>query len=389
MAGPPIEIGASSVIPLRVQKSSEMYQICDIQITHDISEVQELLDHASDAACELLDSDEVAVKAYKLLNPVIWRERSLNDVKAQLGPIDKEFLEGKVSPLLPTSSLNMDHVKLHVIILFNVSAKRPPRKSMPMYLWTTDLLRAIADRVDLVRAWVTNRCMTDVPPVGHLRKLVEKALDESEKIPLTETMFEFLVGKHTRGGCSVDAASSLFKMGDFNTDCTAIYYAVFEPAPNDGCTAYGLVHFWDSNIRSILQILVPYGRAIRDCLHSGPTHPGFAFILKNVCPFRGEETALDFPNNPKAALIDKFVWRYDPVPYMLGYYCVGTKMTLTAITAPAEGKKPGRCDIITVDLKSKEDRIANVRHLINLSPLLPLLANLVPSGVNDFRDAHG
>ncbi|KAI6138721.1 hypothetical protein BKA82DRAFT_4461270 [Pisolithus tinctorius] len=63
-------------------------------------------------------------------------------------------------------------------------------------------------------------------------------------------------------------------------------------------------------------------------------------------------------------------------------------MTLTAITAPAEGKKPGRCDIITVDLKSKEDRIANVRHLINLSPLLPLLANLVPSGVNDFRDAH-
>ncbi|KAI6005018.1 hypothetical protein F5J12DRAFT_834060 [Pisolithus orientalis] len=253
----------------------------------------------------------------------------------------------------------MDHVKLHVIILFNVSAKRPR-----------------PDRIDLVRTWVTNRCMTD-------------ALDKSEKIPLTETMFEFLVGKHIRGRCSMDAASSLFKIGDFNTDCTANYNAVFEPAPNDDCTAYGLLHFWDSNIRSILQILVPYGRAIRDCLHSGPTHPGFAFILKNVCPFRGEETALDFPNNPKAALIDKFIWRYDPAPYMLGYYCVGTKMTLTAITAPAEGKKPGRCDIITVDLKSKEDRIANVRHLINLSPLLPLLANLVPSGVNDFRDAHG
>ncbi|KIN94556.1 hypothetical protein M404DRAFT_379611 [Pisolithus tinctorius Marx 270] len=61
-------------------------------------------------------------------------------------------------------------------------------------------------------------------------------------------------------------------------------------------------------------------------------------------------------------------------------------MTLTTLTAPASGRKPRRHDMIHVDLKSRTDRITNIRHLINLSALLPLPANLVPSGVNDFQE---
>lgn len=86
---------------LLVQKSSEVYQIYDVQITHDISEVQELLDHASDAAYQLLDSDEVAVKAYKLLNPVPWYNRQCDDIAAEIGPIDNDFFRQKsFSPII-------------------------------------------------------------------------------------------------------------------------------------------------------------------------------------------------------------------------------------------------------------------------------------------------
>ena len=60
----------------------------------------------------------------------------------------------------------------------------------------------------------------------------------------------------------------------------------------------------------------------------------------------------------------------------IGYYCCGTKTTLVAICAPTTpGGEAELSDIITVDLKSRKDRIANIRHLINLSTLLPMLAS--------------
>lgn len=61
-------------------------------------------------------------------------------------------------------------------------------------------------------------------------------------------------------------------------------------------------------------------------------------------------------------------------------------MTLVAITAPAAGDESGLHDIINVDQKSREDRITNVRLLVSLSPLLPLLVKLVQSAVDDLQE---
>lgn len=59
-------------------------------------------------------------------------------------------------------------------------------------------------------------------------------------------------------------------------------------------------------------------------------------------------------------------------------------MTLTAITAPDTSESDANIvDIITVDLSLGKNRTANIRHLINLSPLFLTLAGLVPS-TNDF-----
>ena len=60
-------------------------------------------------------------------------------------------------------------------------------------------------------------------------------------------------------------------------------------------------------------------------------------------------------------------------------------MTLCAITEPdVPGGKARVLDIITVDLRFRKDRIANICHLINLSPLFPILAGLVPFSANEF-----
>lgn len=139
-----------------------------VEITHDISHVQKLVGHASDAACQLLDSVPVAVKAYKLLNPVTqWYDRPLGDVEKQIGPINNAFFRWQTPTLLPDLSvLKAGVLKLRVIVIFNSSAKQLMRKSMPMYLRATDFPCIIVDRVS---AWVIGRCRTNVPPLNASR----------------------------------------------------------------------------------------------------------------------------------------------------------------------------------------------------------------------------
>ncbi|KAI6045162.1 hypothetical protein EDC04DRAFT_2889346 [Pisolithus marmoratus] len=218
---------------------------------------------------------------------------------------------------------------------------------------------------------MTNRVRADVPPVEQLRELVERPLAELEKIPIPETMFEALVSVFDARRCTTDAAHSLFKVGELDVNLLHIYSAVLKSAPDNG-TEYSFVSFWDHNIRDILQSIVPTGHAIRNSNLFTSTKlycPDFGFLLKQLCPFRGEEKGGEDRKDPKAELVNKLVWMYDPAPYILGYYC-----------------KPGCHDIISVNLKLRKDRIANVRHLINLSPLLPLLANLAPSRLDDFHN---
>ncbi|KIN94557.1 hypothetical protein M404DRAFT_34896 [Pisolithus tinctorius Marx 270] len=101
----------------------------------------------------------------------------------------------------------------------------------------------IAGYVDLVRVWANNRRRMVVPPVEHLKALLEMPLDESEKIPLTQDMFERLIGKLGHGGCCEGAARSLFKIVDFDPDFTNIYHAVLKSASDDRGDEYDFVFF--------------------------------------------------------------------------------------------------------------------------------------------------
>jgi hypothetical protein len=61
-------------------------------------------------------------------------------------------------------------------------------------------------------------------------------------------------------------------------------------------------------------------------------------------------------------------------------------MTLVAITAPdSPGGTPKVHDLISLDLRWRKDRIANIRHLINLSAILARLPELVQFPSNDFQ----
>ena len=90
--------------------------------------------------------------------------------------------------------------------------------------------------------------------------------------------------------------------------------------------------FWDSNIRKIIEALIPGGVSIRDgCCHTSAASQksSLGFSYQGVCVFRGEEKASNDPDDPKAKLSGKMTWTYDPAPYVLGeVFCIRSILPL-------------------------------------------------------------
>jgi hypothetical protein len=208
--------------------------------------------------------------------------------------------------------------------------------------------------------------------------------------------------------CSKRDLDTLFMIGVEVPALSIIFTAASRPPPSNG-TECAFVSFWDDNIRKIIELLIPNGTSIRnDNQHTETRNlrPSFGFLLGTACPLRGEEKGPGEVADPRAELVDKlkadeFGWVYNPAPFMLGkclrcyilistifigYYCRGSEMTLCAILVPDTPRSKARIfDIVTVDLRFRKSRIANIRYLINLSSLFPVLASLVPFSVNEFE----
>ncbi|CAA7260723.1 unnamed protein product [Cyclocybe aegerita] len=242
---------------------------------------------------------------------------------------------------------------------------------------------------DVNQRWSIKRRKSQLPSCAELCGLLKEPLSEEEKIPISKSMYNWLISYLPPDSCLDKDISTLFKIGEPDVIALAIFTTVCMPPPSSG-TEDSFHSFWDRNIRHIIELLIPSGKSIRNSNQHTATRklrPDYGFILQSICPFRGEEKGPENLEDPKAELADKLNWVYNPAPYMLGYYCKGPEMTLTAITPPAdsEGSKPVVHDLVRVDLRLRVDRIANIRHLINLSTILTHLVELVQSPVGDFE----
>ncbi|CAG8663908.1 3719_t:CDS:1, partial [Ambispora gerdemannii] len=56
-------------------------------------------------------------------------------------------------------------------------------------------------------------------------------------------------------------------------------------------------------------------------------------LVKNVCPFRGEEKSADSTEDPSRELTKKFKeWTYGDSPYLFGYYATGKLVTFVTLS---------------------------------------------------------
>ncbi|KAI6024332.1 hypothetical protein EDC04DRAFT_2900184 [Pisolithus marmoratus] len=352
------------------RKILQVYEIRGVCTSPDIPDslkVRALIDCAAAATHDLmcLNSDQEA-----LIEPVgDFRDRSAEDIANELGSVDERFFRRKVLRLPPTkrmSELNADVCAGKIIVVFSVC---PP------------IDQPRVDVAELALTWSSNRRRDDVPEIHELRDILAAPLVDSEKVPITMRMFQSLVSVDRADDCSETDVFSLFTIGEPDLSFHAIFTAVLDPVPARGTKA-SFIPKWANNITKLLRLMIPSVEICEDPSHHmamQKSYPDLHFLVDGFCVLQLQGRGSWNTEDLNTTSSNNFIWTYGSAPYVLGYYCHGRTMTLVAITAPrTRNGEPQLHDIITVDLGLRKDRLANVRYLINLAPILLAMASVFP-----------
>ncbi|CAG8645113.1 8587_t:CDS:2, partial [Paraglomus brasilianum] len=229
------------------------------------------------------------------------------------------------------------------------------------------------------------RSSIQLPDASELHGIITQPLPQELKIPILQHEFNTFLSNDYQNPCLHDDLQTIFQVSDSNT-AIALSYNVLSAAiignpPSNVMTEYNFVSFWDANIRKFIEAYFPTGITIRNSsqhMSTSGKRPDFGFIINTVCPFRGEEKAPNNPENPRAELVNKIDWTYDPVPYVIGYYAIGTILTYAAICRPRPRRnKPDVVTILTLDLRERRQRVKNLLVLINLCPIIEQVQKVI------------
>ncbi|CAB4381380.1 unnamed protein product [Rhizophagus irregularis] len=107
-------------------------------------------------------------------------------------------------------------------------------------------------------------------------------------------------------------------------------------------------------------------------------------------PTVGEEKSPTSTEDPKSELGRKFLWTYDPAPYVLGYYTHGPQVTFVAICRPVGGYAiPDVVDIVQSNLKFRSERVRHLLRIINLSCIINALQPVIGRrGIPEFKPVY-
>ncbi|KAF9614871.1 hypothetical protein IFM89_020968 [Coptis chinensis] len=102
--------------------------------------------------------------------------------------------------------------------------------------------------------------------------------------------------------------------------------------------------------------------------------PNVTGFVRNFCLWRGEETDQTREGNlePSASIVEKILWTYMDLPYVLGYYAIGYSITFCALSRSQD--RVVRTDLYSVDLSTPTERLKALVPCWRIASILPLLA---------------
>ena len=177
--------------------------------------------------------------------------------------------------------------------------------------------------MELVKLW---RQPVQVENEVELLSHLHKPLMDEEKVPVSQKTFDKWLGNHSdRVSMQVDW-SDLAAIWRVSSDERApelkvlTLSSVISNLPPHHGTENTFIAFWQNLIGATLNT-VQIGEFCRDSNKSTSTglkRPDYSFCIKGHCVFRGEEKAPGSKKDPKAELLLKLLWTYDPLSFILG-----------------------------------------------------------------------
>ncbi|KAL1219828.1 Crinkler effector protein 8 [Cardamine amara subsp. amara] len=122
--------------------------------------------------------------------------------------------------------------------------------------------------------------------------------------------------------------------------------------------------------------------------------PNVTGFVKGFALWRGEETdkVREGVADPSSLLVQKILWSYHDLPYILGYHAIGFTVTFCALSRSSQDRVICT-DLYSFDVSSPSDRVKALVPCYRIASLLPLLADRCTTRLlcyNDFeRISHG
>ncbi|GMJ06569.1 hypothetical protein like AT5G51800 [Hibiscus trionum] len=189
----------------------------------------------------------------------------------------------------------------------------------------------------------------------------------------------------------------LFTASNEPFDCRAIVYDMLGPIirTNPSLSAAtatvrdSYIGLWDDCINRVVSkfcsVEMVFIRKPSSSLTDQPLQdqwPNVTGFVKNYCLWRGEEIdqLREGQLDPSSSIVEKFLWTYMDLPYVLGYYAVGYMVTFCALIRSQD--RVVLTDLCSVDLSSPSERLKALVPCWRIAGLLPLLADRCSSNLH-------
>ncbi|XP_073220338.1 uncharacterized protein [Cicer arietinum] len=228
-----------------------------------------------------------------------------------------------------------------------------------------------------------------LPPLFELKNHIQEPPHENFRFPLRKEVFEDLP----------QGKEFFFTTTSEPLDCRSIIYDIVGPiirTNNNNNNNPSLLPFssrdsfiglWDDCINRVVSRFCPddfvitrkpFSSISQDTLLLQDEWPNVTGFVNNFCLWRGEECEELKDNNiiqqnPSSTIIQKLLWTYQDLPYILGYYAISNTVTFCALSKSQEGTII-RTDLHQVNLTTPYERFKVLVPCFRIGVLLSMLS---------------
>ncbi|CAB4482291.1 unnamed protein product [Rhizophagus irregularis] len=275
--------------------------------------------------------------------------------------------------------------------------KKPKTNYIHIFIVPTETSTEVKDiSDDIVKELV--KPPSKLPDKTSIRNFLNQKPDV--KIPLSPANFSLM---HTKGnGCISEEERDTYFEKSTKKDCTGLFTKLIGRLifPSSvGKNEDSFHGFWDDIIKNTILTLgkgvvgletMAFDRNTNKKTSTGRNRPDLVILVRNICPFRGEEKAENSTADVSKELTDKFKeWTYGDAPYLFAYYAIGQIVTFVLLTE-SESKNIGSNNKRTrpevksetlgdFNLRELSERLRAMNLLRNICRLLPIIVNLCPA----------